>query len=145
MSRNTFPVPEIIYDPSLVFSPHVMLLGIIFADEAFAAPSLTSPEALSMLEIPPGQNQLPLPFKPEKYDVPIFRKAIRTPLGWTIAEKEALTYAVLYAALVILGQLTAFLHILRPYALRYGAGKAFNENGKSCLISNILIHTKFYL
>lgn len=36
-------IPEIIYDPSLSFSPHVFLLGLFFADRAFAAYNLTSP------------------------------------------------------------------------------------------------------
>jgi hypothetical protein len=124
-------VPEIIYDSSLVFSPHVMLLGLMFDDQAFAAPSLTSPEALSQLEIPPGHNHLPLPLKPKLKDVPVFRRVKRTSEGWTISKDEAMTYAMIYAAMVLLGQITAFLQILRPYALRYGAGKAFNENGKS--------------
>jgi Protein of unknown function (DUF3435) len=42
------------YDPSLVLSPHVALLGLIFADNAFLAPSLTSAERISELDIPPG-------------------------------------------------------------------------------------------
>lgn len=50
VSSNTFPIPEIVYDPSLVFSPHVILLGIVFDDQALAAPSLTSPENLSRLK-----------------------------------------------------------------------------------------------
>jgi hypothetical protein len=40
---DTFLIPEIVYDPSLIFSPHVVLGGIIFADEAFAAPNLMTP------------------------------------------------------------------------------------------------------
>ena len=34
--RNTYILPEIIFDPSLVLSPHVFLLGLLFADRAFA-------------------------------------------------------------------------------------------------------------
>jgi len=82
---NTFLIPEIVYDPSLIFSPHVVLGGIIFADEAFAAPNLMTPEKLSTLDIEPGCNQLPLPFKPEKADVPIFCAIIRTLEGWGVS------------------------------------------------------------
>lgn len=57
---NTFPIPEIIFDPSLILSPHVLLLGLILADGAFAPPSLTSAQKLSELDIRPGSNQLPL-------------------------------------------------------------------------------------
>jgi hypothetical protein len=36
MARNTFPLLEIIYNPSLVLSPHVSLLCLLFVDCAFA-------------------------------------------------------------------------------------------------------------
>ena len=53
-ARNTFPLPEIIYDPSLIFSLHVALLGLILADDAFLALNLTSAEKISELNIRPG-------------------------------------------------------------------------------------------
>ncbi|KAH7370249.1 hypothetical protein BKA65DRAFT_602698 [Rhexocercosporidium sp. MPI-PUGE-AT-0058] len=67
---NTFVLPEVIFDPSLILSPHVALLGLIFADNAFLAPSLTSAERISELDIPPGYEQLPLHLKPEMADIP---------------------------------------------------------------------------
>ena len=42
-ASNTFPIPEIIYDPSLILSPYVFPLGLIFANYAFATSSLTLP------------------------------------------------------------------------------------------------------
>ncbi|KAF1814282.1 hypothetical protein P152DRAFT_465179 [Eremomyces bilateralis CBS 781.70] len=126
---NTFPIPEIIYDPSLIYSPHVLLLGLIFDDQAFAAPSLTSPKQLSRLDIEPGHNQLLLPLRSDLDDVPIFRKAIKTPEGWEISKDEPLEYSTIRYAMKKVGELTGFKLLLRPYALRYGAGKAFNENG----------------
>jgi hypothetical protein len=145
LSSNTFPVPEIIYDPSLVFSPHVTLLGLMFADNAFLAPNLTSPEQLSKLEIPPGSNQLPLPLDPKKSSMPVFRRAIRELGGWVISSTEPLPYNVLYKVMVKLGQITGFKQILRPYALRYGAGKAFNEDGQLTLLNRAAILTQCYL
>ncbi len=59
--RNTFPIPEIIFDPSSILRPHVFLLGLIFADRAFLAPNLTSPKQHSKLNIEPRCNALPLP------------------------------------------------------------------------------------
>lgn len=129
VSSNTFPIPEIVYDPSLIFSPHVILLGMIFDDQAFLAPNLTSPEGLSELDIVPGRNQLELPLKPEKDNVPVFRRAIRTLQGWAISRNEALSYAFLNSNMKKIGQITGFKQVTRPYALRYGAGKAFNEHG----------------
>lgn len=133
-TSNTFPVPEIIYDPSLVLSPHVFLLGLILADGAFAAPNLTSAEQLSKLDIRPGTNQLPLPLKRSMDDIPIFRKSITTTYGTEISPDEPLPYATLLPLVKKLGILTGFLHIHRPYGLWYGAGNAFNQSGLSSIL-----------
>ena len=126
---NTFPIPEVVYDPSLIFSPHVILAGLMFDDQAFAAPNLLSPEQLSILEIEPGCNQLALPLNPKKGDIPVFRSIIRTLHGWAVSPTKPLTYPVVRSSMRKLGQITGFKQVTRPYALRYGAGKAFNENG----------------
>lgn len=57
---NTFPIPKIIYNLSFIFSPHIFLLSILFANQAFAAYNLTSPKQLSKLYIKPGCNKLRL-------------------------------------------------------------------------------------
>jgi len=101
----------------------------MFDDQVFAAPSLTTPEQLSTLEIEPGSNQLEIPLKPEWADVPVFRSIVRTLEGWGVSPDKPLTYAVVRSAMRKLGQITGFKQVTRPYALRYGAGKAFNENG----------------
>lgn len=101
----------------------------MFDDQVFEAPNLTSAEKLSMLDIEPGLNQLQLPLKPEMADVPVFRSVIRTLYGWAISPTKPLTYSVVRSSMVKIGQITGFKQVTRPYALRYGAGKAFNENG----------------
>jgi hypothetical protein len=125
-ARNTFPLPEIIFDPSLVLGPHVALLGLIFADNAFLAPSLTSAERISELYIPLGYEQLPLHLKPEMANIPVFRKSVRTPYGWQISPDQQLPYTTFLKWMKRLGVLTGFPQITRPYCLRYGAGNAFN-------------------
>jgi hypothetical protein len=129
-ARNTFPLPEIIFDPSLVLSPHVALLGLILADEAFLAPNLKSAEKIGGLDIRPGYEQLPLHLKPEKANIPVFRKSIKTLYGWEISPDQ-LPYSALLAWMKKLGVLTGFPQITRPYGLRYGAGNAFNQSGSS--------------
>ncbi|KAF2685708.1 C2H2 finger domain protein [Lentithecium fluviatile CBS 122367] len=126
---NTFPLPEIIYDESLIFSPHVLLLGMLFHDRAFAAYNLTSPEELSKLHIPPGRNELPLRLSRELDNIPVLRKAVKTPTGWIISPNEPLPYSTLLPWIRALGQITGFEQVTRPYSLRYAGGKAFNENG----------------
>jgi hypothetical protein len=133
LARNTFPIPEIIYDESLIFSPHISLLGMLFRDQAFAAYNLTSEEELSRLYIPPGRNELPLRLNRELDDIPVLRQPVRTPNGWTISPNQPLQYSTLLPWIRVLGEITGFAQITRPYSLRYNGGKAFNENGKLSL------------
>jgi hypothetical protein len=53
-ARNTFLLPEVIFDLSLVLSLHVALLGLIFTNNTFLALSLTLAERISKLDIPPS-------------------------------------------------------------------------------------------
>lgn len=136
-TRNTFPLPEIIFDPSLVLSPHVTLLGLLLADEAFLAPNLTSAEKIGGLDIRPGYKQLPLHLKPEMANIPIFRKSVNTLYGWEISPDQQLPYSTLLPWMKKLGVLTGFPQITRPYGLRYGAGNAFNQSGSSLVAFSI--------
>ncbi|EMD66386.1 hypothetical protein COCSADRAFT_85560, partial [Bipolaris sorokiniana ND90Pr] len=126
---NTFPLPEIMFDQTLLFSPHVFLLGLLFRDRAFAAYNLTSPEELSRLKIPPGRNELPLRLNRTLDNVPVFRKAVQTLNGWDVSPTEPLPYSTLLPWIRTLGEITGFAQVTRPYSLRYAGGKAFNENG----------------
>ncbi|KAK5682834.1 hypothetical protein LTR17_027358 [Elasticomyces elasticus] len=60
---NTFPVPNIPHDQCLLLCPQTMLLGLLFADDAFAVPGL-GPEQLFSLRIPPGTHELRIPIRP---------------------------------------------------------------------------------
>ncbi|KAN0116787.1 Protein of unknown function (DUF3435) domain containing protein [Hyaloscypha variabilis] len=48
---NTFPIPEIIFNPTLILSPYIFLLGILFKMLAFKSPSINSLERLYSLNI----------------------------------------------------------------------------------------------
>ncbi|KAL2812532.1 hypothetical protein BJX63DRAFT_396567 [Aspergillus granulosus] len=72
--RNTFPLPEIIYDPLLMLSPHTFLLGILFYDDAFRAPGITSMEDLRCLWVEDGHQQMEVPLKQDKAQHYIFCK-----------------------------------------------------------------------
>ncbi|KAF2844126.1 C2H2 finger domain protein [Plenodomus tracheiphilus IPT5] len=137
---NTFPLPENMYDETLLFSPHVFLLGLLFCNRAFAAYNLTSPEDLSRLSIPQGRNELSLGLDPTLDDIPVFRKAVRTLHGWEISPNEPFPYSTLLPWLRTLGEVTGFAQVTRPYSLRYAGGKAFNENGNvSEAMQNLMI------
>lgn len=129
-SRVKFVLPEIIFDPSLILSPHVFLLGLIFADTAFAAPNLRCASQLSGLDIRPGYQQLELLFKPSMLDVPIFRKSVRTGYGYEISPHEPLTYPTLLSLMKVIGLILGLLQPTRPYCLRYNAANEFNQSGE---------------
>ncbi|KAH8727436.1 hypothetical protein GQ44DRAFT_770455 [Phaeosphaeriaceae sp. PMI808] len=117
-----------------------VFLGMLFCDQAFAAYNLTSPEELSRLDIAPDRNELPLSLNPELDNVPVFRKAVRTPDSWAISPTEPLPYSTLLPWARALGQITAFAQVTHPYPLGYARGKASNGNGSvSEAMQNLMI------
>ncbi|KAH7364031.1 hypothetical protein BKA65DRAFT_522596 [Rhexocercosporidium sp. MPI-PUGE-AT-0058] len=107
---NEFKIPEIIYDPTLVLSPHVFLLGMLFKARAFKSPSIDCPERLYSLKVLKGLNEQPLPLRDEMNDGFIFCEAVREAQG------------------VRGGEITGFDQVLKPYNLRDGAAKGLNES-----------------
>lgn len=93
--RKTFPLPETLFNPSLLLSPHVFLLGIIFRYRAFRASSLTSPEQLANLDIYPGERELPLPLQDDLENAYVFRRAVKTLVGFDIAQDIPITYQII--------------------------------------------------
>ncbi|KAJ6085804.1 hypothetical protein N7499_005433 [Penicillium canescens] len=90
---NTFPIPEVIFDPTLVLSPHVFLLGLLFRIGAFKTLSKD---------------------------------------GRVINYLENLYSLRLRYRIKRRGEITGFKEVTKPYSLRYGAAKAFN-NSHNCL------------
>ncbi|KAM0369167.1 hypothetical protein ACHAPY_011187 [Fusarium culmorum] len=80
---NVLTLPETIFDSSLLLSPHTLLLGLLFHHRAFDAPTLTSPEHLSKLDIHPDEHELPLPLKQSMNDKFVFRRATKTGMNAT--------------------------------------------------------------
>ena len=52
--------------------PVAVFLALAFADGAFR--DISTPEQLFSLRLPEGQHQLPIPWKPEMQNVPIFKQ-----------------------------------------------------------------------
>ena len=103
-----FPLPKIIFNLSLVLSPHVALLGLILANKAFRAPNLTSADKIGGLDIRPGYKQLPLLLKPKMANIPVFRKSVKTPYRWEISLDQQSPYYTLLLWIKKLGVLTGF-------------------------------------
>lgn len=135
LNRNTFPIPEIIYDPTLVLSLHVFLLGMLFRIGAFKnvsldGPVVNCPENLYSLGILNGLNQQELKLKDEILDQFVFYQAIREADGVRIALDQQLSSATVRYRMKWGGEITGFEQVTKPYGLRYGAAKAFNDSCK---------------
>ncbi|KAK4148490.1 C2H2 finger domain protein [Chaetomidium leptoderma] len=125
---NTFPVPEVMWDPCLLLSPHVFFLGILFANEAFEASGLTSPEHLRVLDIHPEEQELPLPLKESLNKMFVFRKAVAMLAGYEMSE-EGIPYSTMAPWIKRIGELTGFKFSTIPYNLRYNAASEFDKSG----------------
>ncbi|KAJ5651633.1 uncharacterized protein N7484_005356 [Penicillium longicatenatum] len=107
---NTFPFPEIIDDPSLIFSPHVFIFGILFWLQAFESPALSSMERLRSLFVQGGRQQMQLPLKPEVEDHYIFCKTQVTN-GYPILRwDQPMLDVTMSARLRSLGEIHGWLH-----------------------------------
>lgn len=129
--RKTFLIPEIIYDPSLLLSPHVFLLALLFRHRAFRAENLNNnPHALADLDIYEGEHELPLPLKAEFDDVYVFRRAEQDPAGgFTMSESQHISSSMMTAWVKRIGELLGFEYTTICYSLRYAAGN--NLDGTS--------------
>ncbi|KAG6358485.1 hypothetical protein INS49_014369 [Diaporthe citri] len=79
---KTFMIPEIIYDDTLLLSPHVFLLGILFRHNAFRSESLNkNPGALADLRIWKDDKELLIPLRRDLDEVPLFRRYEETLTG----------------------------------------------------------------
>ena len=106
------------------------LLTLIFTDQAFAAPELTSPEQLFRLRIPSGQKQLPVPLKETMQRVPLFRRSKPTVNGVQISDDEALPDSTLRSRMVTLGSVTGMELPTGPHTFRRGSGEALDNSSE---------------
>ncbi|KAM5357705.1 hypothetical protein ACJZ2D_015990 [Fusarium nematophilum] len=126
---NTLTLPETIFDSSLLLSPHTYLLGLIFHHKAFQAPSLTSPEHLSKLDIHPGELELPLPLKQDMDDVFVFRDTVKTALGGhMLSANKQITYQMIAGWVKRMGELAGFIIAVILYTLRYNSANEFDNS-----------------
>lgn len=92
MNSKSFLIPEIIYDPCLLLSPHVFLLGILFHHRAFRSEVLNNDHhSLADLDIVGDEYELPIPLKAELDDVRVFRRTLDGPMGPLMAEEPVRT------------------------------------------------------
>jgi len=130
-ARNTIPLPETMFDPSLLLSHHVFLLGILFRHRAFREPELVSPRQLDSLDIHPDELELRIPLRRDLHDVCLFRRAVRTLTGYDMSPTQPITYAMMAAWTKKVGEIMGLEIGTIPYNLRYNAGNEFDQSGLS--------------
>ncbi|KAL1873654.1 hypothetical protein Plec18167_006171 [Paecilomyces lecythidis] len=126
---NNFPLPEIIDDPSLIFSPHVFLFGILFSLNAFEAPRLTSMARLRELLTEDGRQEMQLPLNPEIEEYFIFCRTKVVDGKPTLVWNEPINASTMSGRLRTLGEIHGWLHSMFAHRMRYGGGKVLNESG----------------
>ncbi|KAL9098146.1 MAG: hypothetical protein Q9163_006135, partial [Psora crenata] len=126
---NEFGIPDDPNKPCLLLC-QITVLALLFADRAFAASSLTSPERLLCLRIPLGQKQLPLPLKEELAEIPLFRRCKITVRGIKISGGEALTDSTLRRQMTNLGNITGMELPTGLYTFRRGNGQALDNSSE---------------
>lgn len=86
------------------------------------------PENLYNLRVLNGLGQQELKLKAEILDQYVFCHALREPHGFRIALEQNLTGGWLRYRMKRGGEITGFEEVTKPYGLRYGAAKAFNDS-----------------
>lgn len=104
--------------------PVTHFLGLAFADDAFL--DLRKPSDLQYLRIShrrilSHKRCIPLKFKGEKMNMPLFRRCEK---DGSISDHRAMTYNELARDLVLLGIRIGFLGVLRAYNLRRGTANS---------------------
>jgi hypothetical protein len=128
LNNNILTLPETIFDSSLLLSPHTLLLGLLFHHVAFDAPTLTSLEHLSKLDIHPDDHELPLPLKQSMNDIFVFRRATKTGMNaYVLSANEQITYNMISGWTKKLGELAGFGVVVILYTLHYNAGNEFDQ------------------
>ncbi|KAL4810583.1 hypothetical protein BDV18DRAFT_127695 [Aspergillus unguis] len=126
---NTFPIPEIICDPSLMLSPHTFLLGILFHDDAFRPPGIKSMEDLRRLWLEGGRQQLKVPLRRDKADHYVFCHVESIRGKNRIDRKRPISQSTLTRQLKVFGEIAGFKWSLFTHRFRYGGGTILNESG----------------
>lgn len=107
-------------DDNLALCPIFHCIALALADHAFTARGINSAEDIFRIEIPPHRNSLQLTWKPEKLNVPIFRRTMHTAQGLRISPDKALPYDTLTNISKGLGEMlgSSIIYKLTPYCIR---------------------------
>jgi hypothetical protein len=104
-----------------------------FKNLSTIGPVVNNPGNLYRLRVPRGLHQLKLTLKDEILDKFLFCQSSRQADRVKIALDKPLSSSTVRYRMRRGGEITGFEGIAKPYCLRYGAAKAFNES-RECFI-----------
>jgi hypothetical protein len=136
--RNEFFFPEVIYGISLVFSPHVFILALLFHANAFA-PDVKSINQLRSLFIRRGCQQMEVPLKNEIDDYYLFCDVKVIKEKPTIIRNQPISDSTYYAAIRAISEILGLLNWFFYHQFRSGTGVILDATGKSLYINKIQI------
>ncbi|ODH27471.1 hypothetical protein ACO22_04193 [Paracoccidioides brasiliensis] len=130
---NKFKIPEIIFDPTLVLSPHICLLTMLFHIGGFKSISTTGPvldsaEKLYSVKVLDGKGQQPLLLKDELLDKFVFCQMELTSTGFKICLDKRMTPSMVSSRMRRAGEIMGFEEVAHLYNFRYAGAKAFNNS-----------------
>ncbi|KAI9732135.1 MAG: hypothetical protein M1834_004231 [Cirrosporium novae-zelandiae] len=137
--EKTGPLIFVFYerDDCLVLCPIAHMLGLAFADNAFESDFIKCPEDIFKLEIPPSRRSIELKWKPEMFDIPVFRGIGH---DGSVSKTRALTYNVFFHDLERIGDVAGFPMKVTPYCIRRAGGMALDETTTAALRNQAMGH-----
>ncbi|EFW15762.1 conserved hypothetical protein [Coccidioides posadasii str. Silveira] len=144
-NRNEFKIPEIIFDSTLVLSPHVTLLTMLFHIKGFKLILTTGlvldlAEKLYSVNMLEGKGEQWLLLKNELLDKFVFCQTEPTPTGYQICLELMLTAAMVRSCMHRAGEITGFEVVAHLYNLQYTGAKTFNNSKEvSEALQNVML------
>ncbi|KAI9888578.1 MAG: hypothetical protein M1814_006625 [Vezdaea aestivalis] len=114
-------------DYQLVYCPITFILALAFADNAFKS-ELITPDYLLRVKVPSRLHTLPIHWKTEILDKPIFRRLRRDSSGIGIDDSLPLSYRYGNDAIHRLGELAGYRHSIKFYCFRRWTANTLNKN-----------------
>ncbi|KAK5690953.1 hypothetical protein LTR17_025809 [Elasticomyces elasticus] len=125
---NAFAVPEVCNDSCLPCCLQVVLLGLLFANNAFANERSTGPDKLFSLRVPKNLHSLSILIKESLAAIPVFRAVTQDASGYLISPTAQATANWLRQQFKRWGEATGFELPLKSYGFRRGHGEALDSS-----------------
>ncbi|KAF3405616.1 hypothetical protein DPV78_003450 [Talaromyces pinophilus] len=123
---NTFSFPEIILGVSLVFSPHVFIMGLLLHARAFKA-DIRSMDDVRNLFVMRGCQELPLPLEEAMDDYYLFCKVDMIDGKPQILRKEPMSDSQYNSAIRTISEIIGLLAWFFFHQFRYGTGGILDD------------------